>query len=51
MGEVDFHLLAAAGDRVHGQGSEGEGEESIFSGAATVGAPGRGKGLRARSSG
>ncbi len=30
MGEVDFHLLVAAGDRVYGYGSEWEGEESIF---------------------
>ncbi len=30
MGEVDFHLLVAVGDRVYGFGSEWEGEESIF---------------------
>jgi hypothetical protein len=30
MGEVDFHLLAAAGDQIYGFGSEWEGEESLF---------------------
>lgn len=30
MGEVDFHLLAAAGERIYGFGSEWEGEESLF---------------------
>ena len=30
MGEVDFHLLAAADDRIYGFGSEWEGEEALF---------------------
>lgn len=30
MGEVDFHLLAAADERVYGFGSEWEGEEALF---------------------
>lgn len=30
MGEVDFHLLAAAGKYVYGFGSEWEGEEALF---------------------
>lgn len=30
MGEVDFHLLAAEGDRIYGFGSEWGGEESLF---------------------
>ena len=30
MGETDFHLLAAAGQRIYGFGSAWEGEESLF---------------------
>jgi photosystem II stability/assembly factor-like uncharacterized protein len=30
MGEVDFHLLAAAGDQIYGFGSEWEGEGALF---------------------